>query len=1333
MVWIVAMMVAAGVLTALAQVEANQSRLLARSIFLGAAAAASGWLDGLRFFVSGAGAPGGAAVPAGWGQAAMAIVLYGLLAAYGLEGVHPTIQLMLALPVAALSGSLLSMLTGILLGAPGAIPWIGWLLPALAMGAAAFGAVVSLQWLSNCLQRGRNWLAPAGGLLIGLWLHGLPGLASWPAGIIDGTVAAALLSPLLVFHLRMLRRRAGLVDGLVQRPALDILRAARRPLGGEEELASRRRRVMQGEVLGRLRKLILESERGDQLLQAACEMLIDARLYDQASISRLNAGQTSIERMAYAGGDAFSEEAGAVDGGGRRAASNVISQALHGLHPVVRRASSVPPDHQGGRSGPRQPGLRYEAAIPIRTDDGTSLALSLQTGDPEAFEGEEGTSLLALADELALGLKRLEREGRDRHRLDQRTRLFDLTQAALAADDIASLLQVIPPKLADLFGADRCTVSLSDEALDHELAGLDPEVTSSLARQPGGPSGPAAARVLEGGRPLVLEDLASSGAPGSKAPMPSGSGALLALPLIVGGQKLGAALISYRAPHAFGPEEMALAEQAATTVALAVAKMRTLDSEARRIRQLESIRQAGLGLSARLDLDAVLDTVLAHALSLVEADDAHIFFYERSRLTFAAARWAGSDQKTAFSEPRENGLTYTVARRGEPVIVSDAGQHPLFAGENWNGAIIGLPLRIGGCVRGVMNVAFDHAHDFTADELRVLNLLADQAVFAMQNARLFQSIDADRRRVKLLYDVIRELGTSLVPRDILQSAITLTTRAVGGTSGTAYLFDQRHQRLKLTAIHRQDGMTLEALEPVLDWNPGQGLDGWVAKHHEAALVEDVSRDPRWATIAGLEEDRGSAISVPVMRRDELLGVMTVLSRDRLDDDHRLLMEAISRQVALALSNATSYQDAQRQLAELRALQRIAWIAGHQLELDPLLDEICACIVELFGAPRVEVYLIEDEAFVMRGTSHGLAEDPPRMSIDRGPFSQMVSSASPLLIMPQDPLADWLGRRSGDQGLALSPLMTAGVVIGALAVEAAKDGNFDSRDLQLLALICNQISVAVENATLYERLRRHARELEQVVEGRTAALARALEQARQAEQLKTRFVADVSHELRTPLTNIHLYLELLQTGNPERVAEYTDTLKRETDRLVALIEDLLAISRLDTGAAAITLQHVRLDEMARGLAQDRSRLFKEQGLSLSFENRAERAEVLADERMLQQVVANLMTNALRYTPGGGRVEIRVDGQKREGHDYVTLTVSDTGLGIPEDEIPMLFERFFRGAASRRMGTPGTGLGLSICKEILERHGGMITVTSRENQGSAFTIWLQPAPAAPVSRS
>jgi signal transduction histidine kinase len=150
--------------------------------------------------------------------------------------------------------------------------------------------------------------------------------------------------------------------------------------------------------------------------------------------------------------------------------------------------------------------------------------------------------------------------------------------------------------------------------------------------------------------------------------------------------------------------------------------------------------------------------------------------------------------------------------------------------------------------------------------------------------------------------------------------------------------------------------------------------------------------------------------------------------------------------------------------------------------------------------------------------------------------------------------------------------------------------------------------------------------------------------------------------------------------------------------------------------------IDLNSMAAGLVEDRRRLVARVDLSIDFDPQADLPLVRADERMISQVVANLMTNAVNYTAPGGRITVRTDTIADGEKKWARLAVVDTGLGIPENELPRLFERFFRGSASRARGVSGTGLGLAICKEILDRHGGRITATSQAGKGSAFTIWL-----------
>jgi PAS domain S-box-containing protein len=234
--------------------------------------------------------------------------------------------------------------------------------------------------------------------------------------------------------------------------------------------------------------------------------------------------------------------------------------------------------------------------------------------------------------------------------------------------------------------------------------------------------------------------------------------------------------------------------------------------------------------------------------------------------------------------------------------------------------------------------------------------------------------------------------------------------------------------------------------------------------------------------------------------------------------------------------------------------------------------------------------------------------------------------------------------------------------------------------------------------------------------------RDISKLKEVDRLKDQFVSDVSHELRTPLANLKLYLHLLEQGQPRQRRYYLDTLLREQMRLEHLIENLLDLSQLDLGAVQANRALLDVGPLVQSLVLDREAAAEAQGLELITQLAVEPLFVLADGRMLVQVLDNLITNALQYTPALGKVTVRTARCPGDEHDWITISVSDTGLGISSDERDRIFERFYRGGAARQSGAQGAGLGLAICREIAERHLGSIEVESEPDVGSTFTVYL-----------
>jgi len=238
----------------------------------------------------------------------------------------------------------------------------------------------------------------------------------------------------------------------------------------------------------------------------------------------------------------------------------------------------------------------------------------------------------------------------------------------------------------------------------------------------------------------------------------------------------------------------------------------------------------------------------------------------------------------------------------------------------------------------------------------------------------------------------------------------------------------------------------------------------------------------------------------------------------------------------------------------------------------------------------------------------------------------------------------------------------------------------------------------------------------------ARQAEAVQVLRELDQAKSDFVSTVSHELRTPLTSISGYLEMLQDGDggqlPEPTKQMLTVIDRNATRLRNLIEDLLTQSRIDAGRLRLELTTVDVGSVLRTVHEAMRPLASANQITLSLQAPAD-LKVEGDPVQLEQVFTNLIGNACKFTPAGGQVRVELAADEEDG---VLVQVSDTGMGIPGQDIGNLFTRFFRASNATAAALPGTGLGLAIVREIVQRHGGWIDVESELGGGSTFSVWL-----------
>lgn len=298
--------------------------------------------------------------------------------------------------------------------------------------------------------------------------------------------------------------------------------------------------------------------------------------------------------------------------------------------------------------------------------------------------------------------------------------------------------------------------------------------------------------------------------------------------------------------------------------------------------------------------------------------------------------------------------------------------------------------------------------------------------------------------------------------------------------------------------------------------------------------------------------------------------------------------------------------------------------------------------------------------------------------------------------------------------------------GALLLGDKKSGElYSEQDIDFLTIFGSEFSVAVQNALSYDEISRFNVTLKEEVEHATKDLKQANEKLKEVDKLKTEFVSLASHELRTPMTAIksYLWMALKGKGGPlsDKQAYYLDRAYRSTDRLIKLVNDMLNISRIESGRISLDLESVDIQRLTRDVVEEVLPRAQELGISVEIHASSLLPRVLADGDKIKEVLINLIGNSLKFTPKGGQIQISFSV-----NTMVEVRVSDNGAGISSEDLPKLFQKFglIQGSYTvNKTATQGTGLGLYICKSIVELHGGKIGVQSGGvGKGAVFSFTL-----------
>jgi len=940
---------------------------------------------------------------------------------------------------------------------------------------------------------------------------------------------------------------------------------------------------------------------------------------------------------------------------------------------------------------PLLPETRSEMALPLVARGQVIGALTVQSEREAAFSDEDISILRTMATQVANAIQNARlfqdtqlAQREQRQRSDELGALHRLSlELAREQQDFDTVLRTIAQQAMTLLDADGGGIWLwrgKDQELELAMTvQVEDYGQIGLRLKPGeGLSG----RAFAERRLQVVDDYPSwTGYPSQSDDVPFFAG--MSAPMMWQDRVIGILAVTRSQPgRAFSVSEQNLAELLASQAAVFIQNARLYQETGQQLRKLAVLSDVSAALSASLERGELLQGVLKTVIDVMGFGSGLISLRDKGtgQLYLAAQRGV---PEPLVDKLKKQGLKDTLCdvvfqtgralalndiRQGAPVDVSGLVDLGLLA-------YLGTPVSYRGESLGSLCFFDRSVLDLSDADLSLLEAIGGQVGVGLENARLFE--DARRRATEMeaLHGTSLRLATAGELNDILETVVEQAVTLLDAGDGGMYLYDQAADELEWVVGYGPGGEKVGAR-----LKRGEGLSGKVMEEQRPIVVDAYDT---WDERSVKFEDLPFTVvaAVPLLWQDELVGVLNVAgdrTRGTFTQDDVRLLTLLAQQAAATIQNARLLQEAQASLREITRL--------HQRYLQERWDE----------------FLAQEEARQYAGYLFDQRGVQPAGDLWRPEIELAVARGRTLALTAED--EEWPDGDGDAKAALVVPLQLRDQIIGALDFfETDRDRRWSADDIALVESVADQVALAVENARAYQELQRTAQEL------------------REVDTLKSQFLANMSHELRTPLNSIIGFSRVMLKGidGPLTDLQKADltSIYNNGQHLLGLINDILDYSRIEAGKMELVFEPVDLCPIIDGVMSTAIGLVKDKPVKLIKEMADDLPNIRADSTRVRQVILNLVSNAAKFTEEGS-ITLRAWADD----EMVTISVTDTGVGIPEDFLEKVFQEFQQvdGSATRRVG--GTGLGLPISRHFVEMHGGRIWVESEVGGGSTFTFTI-----------